>query len=272
MTVRDKIFEAADKLVNSRKTWLPVLEGDKEFLSRGGIIYPYDTISANLSGLFELFDQTGITSRLETSEIVKVADIGCANGELGLSFAQAGFEATAIDYSYKHDQAPYVVSRIGEILQIPITVADINVDTHFTVEDLARAVCSKESHLISGYQFDLAICLGLLYHLKNPFAFLESLGKLSRYALVGTHIITHTPNFRYRVDDYPIAYLVDSLELNNDPTNFWMLSERAFVRLVERCGFKLLGKMLLPNNPLELAVPDRPDIGVRCFLMLESVG
>jgi tRNA (mo5U34)-methyltransferase len=99
---------------------------------------------------------------------------------------------------------------------------------------------------------------------------MESLARICRHALVGTHVFTHTPQLRHCIEGSPVAYLVESNELNHDPTNFWIFSAAAFARLARRAGFDVMESLQVPNNPLNIAVPDQPDLGVRNFLMLRS--
>jgi tRNA (mo5U34)-methyltransferase len=271
MSTKLSIYAAAKKVTEARTKWHDIIVSDPEFRQRGGLVYPYDTTAANLDPMFELFEQTGFAATLDRGEIKSVCDIGCANGDLSFSFACAGFDVTAVDYSFKHDQAPFIVSRVAELESCRLAVVDRSVDGYFNFSDLVDANVNDQQDIFpSSKRFDLVICLGLLYHLKNPFAFLESMASISRYALIGTHIFTHTPELRARIDDVPVAYLVDSKELNSDPTNYWIFSEKAFARLANRCGFEILGSLLIPNNLLNIALPNRTDLGIRNFLMLRT--
>lgn len=271
MSLKQSIYDAAAAIRDARGTWYEKIAEDPEFQSRGGIIYPYDTTGANLDSIFAIFESSGFLTELEDGKIRTICDIGCANGELAFSFAEAGFDVTAIDYSYLHDQAPYVVSRVAEMGGWKVAIADMTVDRHFSYDDIEAArLESSSASLPAEKKFDLIICLGVLYHLKNPFAFLESLARISKNVLLGTHIFTHSPGLEFKTDGHPLAYLVDTRELNNDPTNFWIFTNKAFMRLADRCGFDVIDSLLIPNNPLEIGVPTRTDLGVRNFLMLRS--
>lgn len=271
MNTKEKIYQAAQSIRDRRTEWYDTIRSEAEFQKQGGIIYPYDTTGANLDPMFEIFEKSGFISKIDGGDIKTICDIGCANGELAFSCAESGFDVSAIDFSYKHDRAPYVASRISSFGEWNVAIMDMSVDRHFSFDDLLAARLSTSSAQLpqEGY-FDLSVCLGLIYHLKNPFAFLESLSKITKYALVGTHIVTHTPNLEYRIDGMPLAYLVDSEELNNDPTNFWLMTDQAFQRLARRSGFTVIDSLLISNNPLNIAVPNRTDLGTRQFLLLES--
>jgi SAM-dependent methyltransferase len=269
---RSGIYSATQRVLEARAEWYRLITTDPGFVDRKGIVYPYDTISANIDPMFGLFEQSGFIDNLESGNIETVCDVGCANGELSFSFAQAGYDVVAIDYSFKHDQAPFIVKRIAEMESYRVAVVDKSVDCCFDFKSLRDACINDRQELFpKGGRFDLVVCVGLLYHLRNPFAFLESIARISRYAVIGTHIFTHTPGLRVCVSDASVAYLVDAAELNNDPTNYWIFSQIALSRLVQRSGFSIRGSLLLPNNPLNVAVPDRTDLGVRNLLMLESI-
>jgi tRNA (mo5U34)-methyltransferase len=270
MSIKNEIYATATKIREKRSVWFEQISKEKIFIDAGGAIYPYDTTAANLDPIFSLFEKSGLIDLIENRKIRTICDVGCANGDLSFSFAASGFAVTAIDYTLNHDQAPYVVSRVAALGNFPVAVVDMSIDTHFSFNDLVKnKLSSSTSNLPLGQHYDLAICLGLLYHLKNPFAFLESLFKIAEYVVIGTHIMTHPPALEFNAAALPMAYLVNPNELNNDPTNFWILTNEAFKRLAERCGFEILANVVIPNNELGLAVPDRIDLGIRSFLLLK---
>ena len=61
--------------------------------------------------------------------------------------------------------------------------------------------------------FDFSICVGLLYHLKNPYAFIESLARITRYCIVGTWIFTQLSPARpiSRNGGWPICSTIANL-------------------------------------------------------------
>lgn len=271
MTMKQKFYEATKPVLDSRQSWYESAAKDPVFQERGGVVYPYDTIAANVDPMFQLFEKSGFIDIFEGGEIKTVCDVGCANGELSYALAGAGLRATAIDFSYGRDQAPYLVASVSRDMKFDLSVVDMSVDRCFDINDIQKNQVYDAGVVPDDY-FDLAICFGLLYHLRNPFAFLESLAGVSKYVILGTHLFTHTPQLGVKLEHSPLAYLVEADELNYDPTNYWIFTEVAFHRLVRRCGFSILGSLTLPNNPLGVAVPDRTDLGVRGFVMLKADG
>jgi hypothetical protein len=112
---------------------------------------------------------------------------------------------------------------------------------------------------LPGERYGLAFFLGILYHLKNPLGALESLARSARYALVSTRIARYNlapkapttgPVNMARVvlQSIPLAYLVDTFETNNDPTNYWMFSEAGLRRVLDRAGWDVLDFITLGNT------------------------
>ena len=267
---RDRIFQCADQVRDKRPDWHAAARVDPAFVAAGGHIFPFDTLGANMGPMADLLETTGLADALERGEINTVCDIGCANGELSFAFALAGQQVTAIDWADQTNQAPTLVSSIAKAESLPVSVINTTVDRHFSFSELREAVV-YDAGTMPDERFDLAVCFGLIYHLKNPFAFLESLAGIARYVIVGTHVITHAPNIGSRLDDHPLAYLVEPGELNSDPTNFWMFTEKGFHRLARRSGFKIVGSRRIAESTLGIAMPDRVDFGLRGFMVLESL-
>jgi tRNA (mo5U34)-methyltransferase len=201
---------------------------DPEILRRGGIVFPHYTIGANLGPIFELLGKSGNEHLLLGHGVSYVADIGCGNGDLAFTLSRCGYRVTAVDYCNSGNQSPYIASQIARKLELPIAIVDFSVDRSFQMADL-RANCIHNEHdsLPQDIQhFDFSICVGLLYHLKNPYAFIESLARITRYCIVQTWIFTQLSPETTNLSQ-SVAYLLDDRELNDDPSNYWMFSDVA---------------------------------------------
>jgi 2-polyprenyl-3-methyl-5-hydroxy-6-metoxy-1,4-benzoquinol methylase len=86
--------------------------------------------------------------------------------------------------------------------------------------------------------YDIVLALGLLYHLKNPMGFLESLGEISKQIVLSTRVIRETPD-KIPIGQSQLAYLVASDELNNDPTNYWLFTPEGLKLALKRTGWQL---------------------------------
>ena len=168
--------------------------------------------------------------------------MGGANGDLSFVFAGAGFETTLVDLSQSYQNGPLAASLINLQLNGNVRVIDFSIDGYFSYRNLIdRSVnFGQFSHKSQSEVFDLALCLGLFYHLKNPFAFLESIHNMCHYCILETWLMSYLPDNITRIRDVPIAYLLGAGELNNDSSNYWIFTDSSFRRLAERAGFSVV--------------------------------
>jgi hypothetical protein len=100
-----------------------------------------------------------------------------------------------------------------------------------------------ETDIDLGFELDqdysLAIFLGALYHLRNPALALVRLAQNCERMLVSTRVATDLPGGR-SIADFPIAYLLERREANDDPTNWWIFTPLALKRLLKRCGWNIV--------------------------------
>jgi hypothetical protein len=91
--------------------------------------------------------------------------------------------------------------------------------------------------------YDFALFLGILYHLKNPFYAMEQLARRARRVFLSTRVMT----FDRPADEpgavdlsaRPLAYLVGPDEANHDATNYWMFTNVGLKRMLDRCGWDI---------------------------------
>ena len=216
--------------------------------------YPYASLSA-LDILTRLIGPV-FTEVAESLAAGPVADIGCADGDFGLLCAylgaQLGPQVDAIDHAESSFNQMRGISVLREALDLSIGVHDIDLDGRFR---LPR----------SDYRF--VFFLGTLYHLRNPFYVLENLALHADWCVLSTRIAQVTPR-ETRIDDEPVAYLLDVREANDDPTNYWIFSAAGLLRLVSRAGWIVLGQervgQAVDSDPVH------PQADERMFLLLKS--
>jgi tRNA (mo5U34)-methyltransferase len=183
-----------------------------------------------------------------------IADIGTADGDLGLLFADMGHAVDLIDWPATNWNGMRGVRRLTELLQSSASVHEIDLDSQFR---LPRD------------RYGLVLLLGILYHLKNPFYVLEKLASHSRYCLISTRIARFSKDPRVELEGLPVAYLLDPDECNNDASNYWIFTAHGIERMARRCGFKVLASRRLGDS--EDSNPSDPDRDERIFMLLESV-
>jgi tRNA (mo5U34)-methyltransferase len=152
-----------------------------------------------------------------------VLDIGCGDGDLSFFFESFGCRAKAVD----HPDTNYNRTLGFRALR---TLLGSSAELHIRDVDGGLEFRNRT--------YGLALCLGVLYHLKNPFFLLETLSRHARYCLLSTRIAQVTPRGTPIAED-AVAYLLGSREANNDLTNYWIFSEGGLRRILDRTGWEV---------------------------------
>jgi hypothetical protein len=195
--------------------------------------YPYKM----LPGFIDRFDEllTGENRLLlENPADRHVADVGAADGDLAFFLETIGFTVDIVDGG-----APSIADL--RLLPPRILKEALGSRAEIYAVDLDREFELKR-------RYNLVFCLGVLYHLKNPFSMLERLAQMTDYCVLSSKIARYAPvskrfgrSSRIDISTSPVAYLLDPYEVNpDDATNYWVLSEAGIKRLVARAGWTLL--------------------------------
>jgi 2-polyprenyl-3-methyl-5-hydroxy-6-metoxy-1,4-benzoquinol methylase len=272
MNGTSKLVESAQKFLEKREGLYNTVINSPKFKATGVKLYPYDIVAANFPIILELLQTSECSDFFAENNIKTVLDLGGANGDLAFVFDGAGFETTVVDFSISYQKAPLVASLINLQLGANVRVADISVDGYFNYDGLLASTVNAEqfTHHSEEERFDLAVCFGLFYHLKNPFAFLESLSKLCRCCMLGTWLMSYCPDNLTKVRDISAVYFLGPGELNNDASNYWIFTEKSFRRLAERAGFSIISSVSSFVRDDKISNPVDPNYGERGFLLLRS--
>jgi len=87
-------------------------------------------------------------------------------------------------------------------------------------------------------QFDVVLCLGVLYHMKYPFKFLHKLKEMTKETLI---LETHTDaniDYAWKSIGIPVMAFYPGKELNNDETNWWGPNIPCLLMMLDSVGFK----------------------------------
>jgi tRNA (mo5U34)-methyltransferase len=183
-----------------------------------------------------------------------VLDLGCGDGDVAFFLESLGARVDAVDHAPTNYNALLGVHALKQALDSKIGIHVVDVDS--------RPNLPQSS-------YGLTILLGVLYHLKNPFLVLETLARHSRHLLLSTRVASVTPDRKLNFGDFPVAYLVDETELNDDPTNFWIFSEPALKRMLRRCGWDVR-HYTTGGGILADADPVSAHADVRAYVLAES--
>ncbi|HXP79477.1 MAG TPA: methyltransferase domain-containing protein [Verrucomicrobiae bacterium] len=136
-------------------------------------------------------------------------DVGCGLGDFSQFLRDSGFQVSALD------------GRKENVEEAQRRVENVNF-RHADVEDASLATLGS---------FDLVLCVGLLYHLENPFRAIRNL-----FALTGKVLIVES---RCIPDESTTLYLVDEGMLEDQGLNYvaFYPSEGCLIKMFYRAGF-----------------------------------
>jgi hypothetical protein len=175
-----------------------------------------------------------------------VADIGCADGDLGFFLESLGFEIDFLDWPATNWNGLRGVRRLVELLGSRAQVHSVNLDEYFALPRL---------------RYELVLFLGILYHLKNPFYVLERLARSAKHCFVSTRVFRIAPSGQ-DLSLVNVAYLLGADESENgDATNYWIMTEPCLRRLFHRTGWDVLEFMTVGeqrnSDPHSIAKDER---------------
>jgi tRNA (mo5U34)-methyltransferase len=210
--------------------------------------YPWDSFGA-LTVLDRLL--TGRRRYLEPlAGNLPVLDLGCGDGDLSFLFESLGCRVCAIDNPPTNYNRMAGVEALKIALDSSVRIAPLDLDGPF-----------KLPLRHSG----LALCLGILYHLKNPYRVLETLAERANYCLLSTVITRFAPDQRTEVNHWPVAFLAGRDGLRGDETNYWIFSETGLRTLVDRSGWEVCD-WLVVGDESSVLWNTQPDERVFCLL------
>jgi SAM-dependent methyltransferase len=178
---------------------------------------------------------------------LRVLDLGCLEGLYSIELAKRGAEVVGIE------------GREANIAKARYAREALGLDNVEFAQDDVRNL-TRETY----GEFDVILCLGLLYHLDadDVFTLLGRIGELStQMAIVDTHIALsgreqrHHGGESYRGISFPEYSEEGSLwAAIGNRTSFWP-TRASLVNALSRAGFTSVSECLAPAQPLEQ--PDR---------------
>ena len=214
--------------------------------------YGYD-ILANIHHLHRLLgDDFPALFRNNASR--PILDVGGADGDLSFYLESQGFKAEIIDYPSTNWNGLQGAYRLKSLLQSEVCIREVDLDSAFS---------------LGAERYGLVLILGILYHLKNPFYVLEQLASCSRQIILSTRIFRSLPGHAsIDFSDLPVSYLLDPVECNNDPTNYWIFTQHSLRRVLQRSGWKV--EKLITLGDREASNPFDTDHDERAFVLASS--
>lgn len=240
----------ASLVAQARRFGVILQESRKRAASADFKWYPYNSLS-NVQHLEALMGSAhGYI--MEAAGKDRILDVGCADGDLAFFFESLGYNVTCIDHPASNQNDIQGLKALHRELRSAITIREIDVDSEFPV----------------GGKYGLTFCLGLLYHLKNPFFVLHHLARISRFCVLSTRIARRLPGGAPMPKGHPLAYLLAEDELNLDDTNCWIFSEPGLRRLLERTRWEVVE--FFTTGDTVSSDPSSLDHDERAFCLLKS--
>jgi SAM-dependent methyltransferase len=153
-----------------------------------------------------------------------VLDIGCGDGALAFLFESLGCKVCAVDHPQSNYNRMRGVRALKGALRSRARIVELDIDRDF---DLPVRRCG------------LALLLGVLYHLKNPYGVLEALAGRARYCLLSTAITPCAPDGKSEMSGVAAAFLAGRDGLRGDETNYWVFTETGLRTLIDRTGWEV---------------------------------
>lgn len=216
--------------------------------------YPHNS----LSNLWH-FDKLLTDGHRDLAKLIggrTVADVGAADGDLAFFLARQGVTVDVVDNAATNWNSLRGARLLADHFDTSVTVHEIDLDAQFRLP--------RDS-------YGLVLLLGILYHLQNPFYVLKQLAGRAEHLLLSTRIARVTADGAVRLNDAPVAYLLDTFETNNDPTNYWIFSLPGLRRLFKRTGWAVLEEMTVGRTDGD-SDPSGADRDERAFFLLRACG
>ena len=168
---------------------------------------------------------------------MKVLDIGARDGFFSFEFEKRGALVTAIDYVGKKDTGFAVAAEILD------SKVDFRQDNIFNI--------SREKY----GTYDIVLCLGLLYHLRDPMAALDICRSVcTNEFYLETQIIDEAflkndgnlvsiKSIAPILKDIPVMQFYPGNSLNNDYSNYWAPNFICMEKMLIECGFTPVDKI-----------------------------
>lgn len=202
--------------------------------------YPYDSFA----NFYHLADLLSSVDHL-FAEPRRMCDIGAADGAVAFTLERAGHNVDVYDFGPTNYNTLRGVRRLKEELQSKVNIYEKDLDSNFTLEG----------------RYDFGVFLGILYHLKNPYYALETLGRFCDNIVVSTRICRHFRRGGPDVADIAAAYLLNPDESNNDPTNYWVFTMAGLERIFARTGWRIVAGQTVgdtvASNPQDSLADER---------------
>lgn len=177
------------------------------------------------------YDPYGIYQELQLPADLtglSLADIGASNGYFSFEARKRGARVVAFDFRHKDNSgfglAQYI-NGMSDIEHHQVNVLELSAEKYG--------------------QFDIALCLGLLYHTSDPYMALARCAGLSKKRLLIESYCIDQVIPKALVKEPVMRFIPDPSRfpqfgnVNNDSSNFWGFTSVCLQRMTEDLGFQV---------------------------------
>lgn len=183
-----------------------------------------------------------LTMRLPALDGKTVLDIGSWCGFYAFEAERRGAEkVVAMDYytwiDRRHDNSA-IEQEIGlhDIVDDPRLPGKKPIDAarQMLGSKVEAIVCPFQLAVEKGLpQFDVVLLLGVIYHARNPFQMIEYLAQVTKERAIVETAGTYVPGY----ENEPMWRFTPGRDLNNDPSNWWIMNEKGLEAMAKEAGF-----------------------------------
>jgi tRNA (mo5U34)-methyltransferase len=184
--------------------------------------YPYGS-SSNFIHLENHFRGAGRGMFSGLAPGFKIVDIGAADGDTAFFLENLGADVTIIDNVSTNYNDCRGIKRLTQELGSKVELREIDLDFATTIPG----------------KYDLALFLGILYHLRNPMMALTALAETSKRMVMSTVVFSCLPDGT-NVESLEMSSLVPTRAINDDPTNYWTSTPANLRTWLKRAGWRIL--------------------------------
>jgi 2-polyprenyl-3-methyl-5-hydroxy-6-metoxy-1,4-benzoquinol methylase len=213
--------------------------------------YPYGALN-NFIHLEEFFNEFPLPELAPMKS--QILDIGAADGDLAFFLERHGYKVQIVDNAPTNFNQLKGAKALKKLLKSRVGIHNLDLD--------ALGITLPKSH------YEVVFFLGILYHLKNPYAILEQLSSITKYMFLSTRITRNSAN-GISIFDQSLAYLVGPEECNNDETNYWMFTQSGLEKILSRTGWTIVKSKSVGD--IEASNPFDVDHDERSFMLLKSM-
>ena len=198
--------------------------------------YPYP-IMMNAQHIEHLLPASILDALASGNLDMRVLDIGAADGDLGFFFESRGASVDFLDNA---------TTNYNDCKALHAYRDSLGSNAGIMLQDIDAA------YELQG-QYDIALALGLLYHLRNPFLFLMTLVRHAERMILSTRVCHQLPDGTH-IEQVSAAYLLGCRESNNDSTNYWILTPKGLLTVLKRSGWDVKNAKVLgssDSNPVD---------------------